>query len=136
MAVERGEGGTIQFGLTTAAEVLQVKSWTMNPQKAEIITTSLGSTFKSSIGSIVSATFTADVFYESTASGTKLELQKQAFATGDNGTALVKLYTTASKFIQFSGLITYMTIGEVTPGAEIMLNVAGASNGIISTGGW
>jgi hypothetical protein len=131
MGAVRGEGGSLQFGVTPS-QVGLVKTWTFTPAKGEIDITCLGDLSTKVMGSIVSGSFTADVFYDPSASGTTAALLKQVFQTSDDADAIVRLYVTSSKYIAFSGLVTGGGIDGVTPGSPIMVKISGSSNGTIN----
>jgi hypothetical protein len=137
MVAVRGDFGKVSANITGGlAQISQVKEWTLTPSKVSIDVTEIGGTgFKKVLGGTVSASFTADIFYDPAATGNNLAFYKQGFVPNDDAVALFQLYTTATKFIAFSGLITGTSITGVSPGTAIMINVSGETNGVIDVSG-
>lgn len=137
MAIVRGNQGALYFykdDTQDEAEIEMVRSWTLSIEKEVLDATSQGATFRSFVGSLITATGTAEVLYNKpTASSADRDFIIGAVTETDNATATFKLMMedgdSTDKEITFSGLITGSDYSATVSEVEVItvnFSVSGA----------
>ena len=135
MGTYRGEEGSVKFddAGSSANAISSTRSWSLTVDKAVLETTAMQSNYAGKIGSIISGSGTAELFYTATTGET------QAFVdhintVKDDGTALFELYlsTGENKKISFDAVVNTAdftaTVGEIS-----VITIGFETNGTINT---
>lgn len=135
MGTYRGEEGSVKFddAGSSANAISSTRSWQLTLDKAVLETTAMQSNYAGKIGSIISGTGSAELFYTATTGET------QAFVdhintVKDDGTALFELYlsTGDNKKISFDAVVNSAdftaTVGEIS-----VITIGFETNGTITT---
>ncbi len=137
MGTYRGEEGSVKFddAGSSANAISSTRSWSLTLDKAVLETTAMQSNYAGKIGSIISGSGSAELFYTATTGET------QAFVdhintVKDDGTALFELYlsTGDNKKISFDAVVNSAdftaTVGEIS-----VITIGFETNGTITTSG-
>tara|TARA_R100000278_G_scaffold44009_1_gene38406 strand:+ start:1006 stop:1425 length:420 start_codon:yes stop_codon:yes gene_type:complete len=116
MAAVKGDVGQVKFddGGSSVNPVLGTRSWSMSITKDTQETTVQGDTFKKFVGGLIEGEGSAELVYDSAASGETATFMDGVLTTGDAATAAFELFpdsASGSAKISFTGLITNFDMG-------------------------
>ena len=122
MAFFRGEEGSVSFdnGTGSVGAIASTTAWTLDTTKDTLETTSHGSTSRSFVGSLITATGTVDLLYTATSGDDTAEIINDVLTAEDAGDASFNLFldTGGAKKLSFNGIITgtsfSSTVGDVS----------------------
>ena len=137
MAVLRGEQGAVQFDAagSSNATIVGTRSWTLNITKETLDTSKHGDTFRSFVGSMVSASGTVELVYDPDATGQAAFIE-DVVTTADPADATFELFTTGTTTgtdsVSFAGIITSMDIAS-TAGDLVVATCNFVTSGTITS---
>ena len=136
MATIRGEQGAVQFDAagSTNATIVGTRSWSLTTTKETLDTTKQGDTFRSFVGSMISASGTVELVYDPDATG-QAPFLEDVITAADTADASFELFTTGTTSgtdsVVFTGIITDMEITS-TVGELVIVSCSFVTSGTIA----
>ena len=120
MAFFRGEEGSVKFknGSGTTEAIVSTTGWTLDITKDTLDTTAHGATARSFVGSLISGSGTVDFLYTAASGNETANLLADVLTTQDAADAQFELFTTGTKKVSFSGIVTGTSLSATTGDLE------------------